>query len=118
MPSNRVKFRKTHKRKYLRGGNTNGCLIPNYFIPMNPDVSKLGFAANTSEFPRLIGGTRRRRRVVGKKRHRRGGSVCNKQNGGFFGPSGLSTLDYNINMTKALYSGQPLSSVPSPYPFS
>lgn len=118
MPSNRVKFRKTHKRRHLRGGNSNGCLIPNYFIPYNPNVSELGLPINTSNITRIIGGTRRRRRGVGRKRHTRGGSVCSKQKGGFFGPTGLSTFDYNINMTKALYSGQPLSSVPSPYPFS
>jgi hypothetical protein len=117
MPSNRVKFRKTHKRRHLRGGNTNGCLIPNYFIPFNNNVSALGLPISTSNIPRIIGGNRRRPRIS-KKRHRRGGSVCSKQNGGFFGPTGLSTFDYNINMTKALYSGQPLSSVPSPYPFS
>lgn len=117
MPSNRVKFRKTHKRRHLRGGNTNGCLIPNYFIPYNTNVSALGLPISTSNIPRITGGTRRRRRVI-RKRKGLGGSVCSKQNGGFFGSTGLSTFDYNINMTKALYSGQPLSSVPSPYPFS
>jgi hypothetical protein len=108
MASKRVKFRKkrTHKKRYLRGGNSNGCLIPNYFIPFNPDVSKLGFPISTTIIPKISGGTRRR------KKH------GHKQNGGFFGADGLSTFNYNMNMSKALYSGQPLSSVPSPYPFS
>ena len=98
---NKTKRRKSYRAK---GGNLN----PADFIPFNPDVSAIPFPESTSNMMR--GGRHKRKNYTRNKNK--------KQRGGYFGADLFSRFNYNLELTNALYNGTPVSSVPSPYPFS